>query len=100
MKGRRRNRETMREYLFATADLSQQVGYPLSCTYHILIRDFSPPISCESYGIRVTLDQTGEMEAIPDLTVLPSHITELAKQLAKGGVTPCTLRSVVEDWLP
>lgn len=90
----------MREYVIATADLSQQVGYPLSCTYHILIKDVSPPINCESYGIRVTLDQTGETEDIPDITLLPSQITHLAQQLAKGGVTPCTLRSVVEDWLP
>lgn len=89
----------MRNYLFAKADLSQQVGYPLSCTYHILIREFSPTISCESYGIRVTLDQTGESESIPDITVLPAQITALAQQLAQGGVTPCSLRSVVEDWI-
>ena len=89
----------MRDYLFAKADLSQQVGYPLSCTYYVLIREFSQPVSCESYGVRITVDQTGEAEAIPDITVLPGHIISLVQMLSQGGVTPCTLRSVVEDWL-
>ena len=31
----------MREHLFATVDLSQQAGRPLSCTYHILIKDIT-----------------------------------------------------------
>ena len=50
----------MREHLFATVDLSQQAGRPLSCTYHILIKDITEPIQCESYGVCVTVDQTGE----------------------------------------
>ena len=41
----------MREHLFATVDLSQQAGRPLSCTYHILIKDITEPIQCESYGV-------------------------------------------------
>ena len=76
----------MREHLFATVDLSQQAGRPLSCTYHILIKDITEPIQCESYGV-------------PDITVLPDAVLKLVQQLAEGGVTPCTLRSVVEDWL-
>lgn len=89
----------MREHLFAAVDLSQQAGRPLSCTYHILIRDITEPIQCESYGVRVTVDQTGERTEIPDITVLADVVLKLAKQLAKGGVTPCALRSIVEDWL-
>ncbi len=55
----------MREHLFATVDLSQQAGRPLSCTYHILIKDITEPIQCESYGVRVTVDQTGERKELP-----------------------------------
>ena len=89
----------MRDHLFATVDLSQQAGRPLSCTYHILIKDITEPIQCESYGVRVTVDQTGERKELPDITVLPGAVLKLVQQLAEGGVTPCTLRSVVEDWL-
>lgn len=89
----------MREHLFATVDLSQQAGRPLSCTYHILIKDITEPIQCESYGVRVTVNQTGERKELPDITVLPDTVLKLVQQLAEGGVTPCTLRSVVEDWL-
>ena len=89
----------MREHLFATVDLCQQAGRPLSCTYHILIKDITEPIQCESYGVRVTVDQTGERKELPDITVLPDAVLKLVQQLAEGGVTPCTLRSVVEDWL-
>lgn len=89
----------MREHLFATVDLSQQAGRPLSCTYHILIKDITEPIQCESYGVCVTVDQTGERKELPDITVLPDAVLKLVQQLAEGGVTPYTLRSVVEDWL-
>ena len=89
----------MREHLFATVDLSQQAGRPLSCTYHILIKDITEPIHFDSYGVRVTVDQTGERKELPDITVLPDAVLKLVQQLAEGGVTPCTLRSVVEDWL-
>ena len=89
----------MREHLFATVDLSQQAGRPLSCTYHILIKDITEPIQCESYGVRITVDQTGERKELPDITVLPDAVLKLVQQLDESGVTPCTLRSVVEDWL-
>ena len=89
----------MREHLFATVDLSQQAGRLLSCTYHILIKDITEPIQCERYGVRVTVDQTGERKELQDITVLPDAVLKLVQQLAEGGVTPCTLRSVVEDWL-
>ena len=89
----------MREHLFATVDLSQQAGRPLSCTYHILIKDITEPIQCESYGVRITVDQTGERKELPDITVLPDAVLKLVQQLVESGVTPCTLRSVVEDWL-
>ena len=54
---------------------------------------------CESYGIRILMIQTGEREEVLDITVRPDRIESLAQILVGGGVTPCTLREVVEDWL-
>ena len=53
---KKEEQKIMREHLFATVDLSQQAGRPLSCTYHILIKDITEPIRCESYGVCVTVD--------------------------------------------
>ena len=61
--------------------------------------NFPPPVCCESYGIRILMIQTGEREVVLDITVRPDRIESLAQILVGGGVTPCTLREVVEDWL-
>jgi hypothetical protein len=53
----------------------------------------------ESYGIRVSLSETGEQVELLDLTTSSARIDALADQLVGGGVTPCTLGDVVEDWL-
>ena len=89
----------MRALFFDEADLCDQIGRPLTCTYWILIRDIPAPVSCESYGIRIRVQQTGETEDVPDVTVLPERITALAQLLVRGTVTPCALREVIEDWL-
>ncbi|HIY31998.1 DUF6514 family protein [Evtepia sp.] len=89
----------MRALFFDEADLCDQTGRPLTCTYWIMIRDLPPPVSCESYGIRIRVRQTGEEETVPDITVLPERIAALAQLLVRGTVTPCTLREVIQDWL-
>lgn len=89
----------MRELFFGRADLSNQVGRPLTCQYQILVRTLPPPVSCESYGVSVALLETGEREEALDVTVRPDRIEALAGLLLAGGVTPCTLREIVEDWL-
>ena len=89
----------MRELFFGRVDLSNQIGRPATCEYRILIRTLPPPVSCESYGVSIALVQTGEREEIPDITVQPDRIEALAQLLVGGGVTPCALREIVEDWL-
>lgn len=89
----------MRELYIGQADLSNQIGRPATCEYRVLIRTLPPPLACESYGVSVTLVQTGEQAQVMDLTVRPERVEELVQLLVAGCVTPCTLREIVEDWL-
>lgn len=89
----------MRELLLGERDLTERAGRPLTCRYQLLIRTMPAPVCCESYGICVEILQSGEREEIWDLTVRPDRIQELAEKLIGGGVTPCSLREIVEDWL-
>ncbi len=81
----------MRELFYDMVDLSNQIGRPATCVYWILVRTVPPPVSCESYGVCITMLQTGEREEVLDITVRPERILSLAQMLARGGVTPCPL---------
>ena len=89
----------MRELFFGQTSLWEESGVGLHCVYQILISNTPPPLCCESYGIRVSVIETGEREEIGNITVRPERIEELADLLLRGQVTPCTLRDVVDDWL-
>jgi len=89
----------MRELLIGQTEQNTPSGGRLTCLYHILVRDSSPPVYCESYGVRITNQESGEQEEVLDITVLYDRIQDLAQRLLQGGVTPCTLRDVVNDWL-
>ena len=54
----------MRELFYDMVDLSNQIGRPATCVYWILVRTVPPPVSCESYGVCITMLQTGEREDI------------------------------------
>lgn len=88
-----------RQIFLGETDLTELAGRPITCQYHLLIRTLLPPLNCESYGVGITIPQTGEREVIWDLTMRPERIESLADRLIRGGVTPCTLREVVDDWL-
>ena len=88
----------MRTLFFGESRIGAEKG-ALRCRYEILVRSVEGPAACESYGIRLTLPQTGERAEVLDLTVRPERIEALAGLLLRGGVTPCTLRDVVDDWL-
>ena len=88
----------MRTLFFGECRIGGEQG-ALHCRYEILVRSMEGPVACESYGIRLTLPHTGEQAEIPDLTIRPERIEALAGLLLRGGVTPCALRDVVEDWL-
>lgn len=89
----------MREFSIGQVEQSTSSGNQIVCLYQILVRDVPPPVNCESYGVRITELGSGENEEVPDITIFPERIQALARMLLAGGVTPCTLRDVVNDWL-
>jgi len=89
----------MRQIMIGEVDLTEGAKRPLTCKYHLLIREIPPPVGGESYGIGVVVSQTGERTEIWDITVCAQRIQALADLVIRGRVTPCTLREVVEDWL-
>ena len=89
----------MRMIHWGVSEQTAEDGRPLTCHCHILVRDVPPPMNGESYGIRLTIAETGEMMEFMDLTVSGKRILDLAETLVRCGVTPCALRDVVSDWL-
>ena len=89
----------MRQIMLGEVDLTDGAGEVLTCRYHLLVREIPPPLEGESYGIGVTIVQTGERTEIWDITICDRRIQALTDLVIEGGVTPCTLRDVVDDWL-
>ncbi|MBR5534872.1 MAG: hypothetical protein IKU62_08510 [Ruminiclostridium sp.] len=89
----------MRQIMLGEVEQTDGSGGTITCRYHLLVREIPPPVEGESYGIGVTITQTGEREEIWDITVCAHRIQSLAGLVMGGGVTPCTLRDVVDDWL-
>lgn len=89
----------MREFSIGQVEQSTSSGGRITCLYQILVRDVFTPVCCESYGVRVTDIESGEKEEVADITILPERIQDLAERLLQGGVTPCALRDVIDDWL-
>ena len=89
----------MRQIMLGEVDLTDGVGESLTCRYHLLVREIPSPLEGESYGLGVTITQTGEHTEIWDITISDRRIQALAGLVMEGGVTPCTLRDVVDDWL-
>lgn len=82
----------MRELLL---DGPAEAGY----RYAIVVDEMTVGgLCCESYGVKVT-GPDGESETIPNITVSPARIDQLAELLRRNQVSPVTLRDVVEDWL-
>ena len=91
--------EYMRELLIGMTTAQTDSEHPITCEYKILIQNINTGITCEIYGIQVTLLETGEFSRILNLTVESARITELGDALCRNAVTPCTLRDVIEDWI-
>jgi hypothetical protein len=53
---------------------------------------------CMHYGIRIE-KQDGEWDEVRDITTSQSRIEELFELLWRNGVTPMSLREILEDWL-
>ena len=71
----------------------------VSCEYHIVVTESEGGLACESYGICISLPETGEWVEIFDITVNADRIYQLGELLCRNLVTPCTLREVLDDWL-
>lgn len=54
---------------------------------------------CESYGVVVTDELTGQSAQCRHITVNDQEALELLKALARNAVPPTALMDVVEDWL-
>ncbi|MDD6160785.1 MAG: DUF6514 family protein [Oscillospiraceae bacterium] len=90
----------MRELQLQTQKLKDAQGREFHCAYSILIDDMDEGTGFgHSYGIGVSCPETGERCVIPHITCVASRIGELSRLVVAGGVTPCALRDVVEDWL-
>ncbi len=68
--------------------------------YGLLVEDIEVDgFHCESYGMVVTDEATGEEERVRHVTVNAGEAIELLGALVRNAVTPITWMEVVEDWL-
>lgn len=68
--------------------------------YELLAEDIEVDgFHCESYGVVVTDEVTGETARCRHVTVKAKDALELLSTLSRNAVTPVTLSDVVEDWL-
>ena len=68
--------------------------------YYLLVEDIEVEgFHCESYGVLLENAVTGEESRVRHVTVNAHQAVELLDILVRGGVTPVTLRDVIEDWL-
>lgn len=68
--------------------------------YSLLVDDVEVDgFCCESYGIAVTNEITGEQALCRHITVNAEEALELLEVLARNAVTPPTLMDVVQDRL-
>jgi hypothetical protein len=70
--------------------------------YYITVDGMSEPgaeTALESYGVGVTIVESGETAEIPNVTLSKDGILALAELLACHLVTPVTAGDVVVDWL-
>lgn len=63
------------------------------------LNDNTAGIVLETYGVGVTICESGESAVIPNVTFSKSGIFSLIDLLANYLVTPVTVCDVVNDWL-
>lgn len=68
--------------------------------YGLLVEDVEVDgFCCESYGVVITNEITGESTRYRHVTVNAQEALKLLNALARNAVTPTALMDVVEDWL-
>ena len=91
----------MSELYVTTCTGKDEAGTEYRYAYSILIGEMAVngQFSCESYGVKVQEQGSGETAEIPNITTSISRIDGLMELLTRNVVTPCTLADVVSDWL-
>lgn len=68
-------------------------------SYYLIIDTIETDhFACENYGVCIR-EENGESTEIHGITTSAYQIDELMTMLVEQGVTPCTLRDVVDDFL-
>ena len=70
--------------------------------YYVIIDDLydaTTGIELETYGVGVTVGESGETSAISNVTFNGTGILTLINLLADHLATPVTVGDIVEDWL-
>lgn len=89
----------MREFWIGNNSIDSELEGTMTCEYIVLVQETGNRFSCESYGIKVLLQENGESAEVWDITVNANRILELGTLLCRNAVTPCTLVDVIADWL-
>jgi hypothetical protein len=63
------------------------------------LTDVASGIILESYGVGVTICQSGESAVIPNVTLSKTSILTLVELLSAYLVTPVSVGDIVDDWL-
>lgn len=70
--------------------------------YYVTIEELSDlpaGMTLETYGVGITISESGETEIIPNVTFSKTSILALVELLAAQHVTPVSVGDIVEDWL-
>ena len=90
----------MREMEVCVKERRDEDGGARRYRYCVLIDEMDVgAFSCESYGVRVTEELSGESDEVVHITTSIPRIDDLVERLAGGDVPPCALRDVIADWL-
>lgn len=91
-----RHIEICRKYSELYSDTQSTIVYYITVDE---INDVDADIHLETYGVGVTIAETGETKIIPNITFSKTEIYLLATLLSTHLVTPVTVGDIVEDWL-
>lgn len=88
------------ELFLGTRTAADELGRQCRFDYYLLVGEVTAgQFFCESYGVKVTQEDTDSQCAIPNITTSAARIDALADLLMVYCVTPLNLPDVVADWL-
>lgn len=88
------------ELFLGSRTAADELGHQHRFDYYLLVGEITAgQLSCESYGVKVTQEDTESQCAIPNITTSAARIDALTNLLLVYCVTPVNLPDVVADWL-